>query len=135
MRRALGAACAAVAVLVPAGLAGCAGAGPRATASTRDSFATAYVENGAAANAARTYWTAGRLSTPGRDQMRFACKGYSPGTSGSPWVMRFDPLTHTGLVIGVIGGYEDGGDTADVSYSPYFSEAIARLDTKAAGRP
>ena len=35
-------------------------------------------------------------SQQSRDQMRFACKGYSVGTSGSPWVTRFDPVSHTG---------------------------------------
>jgi hypothetical protein len=30
-------------------------------------------------------------------------------------------------VIGVIGGYELGGDTANVSYSPMFSSSILAL--------
>jgi V8-like Glu-specific endopeptidase len=68
-----------------------------------------------------------RTSRQSRYQMRFACQGYSPGTSGSPWVTRFDPATHTGLIIGVIGGYQLGGDTADVSYSPYFGDDVERL--------
>ena len=68
-----------------------------------------------------------RTSRQSRNQMRFACKGYLPGTSGSPWVTRFDPATHTGLIIGVIGGYQRGGDTADVSYSPYFGDDVERL--------
>jgi V8-like Glu-specific endopeptidase len=75
-----------------------------------------------------------RTSRQSRYQMRFACKGYSPGTSGSPWLARFDARTGTGLIIGVIGGYQDGGDTADVSYSPYFGKRIERLYFAAGAR-
>ncbi len=75
-----------------------------------------------------------RTTQRSRYQMRFACKGYSPGTSGSPWVMRFDPGAHTGLIIGVIGGYQGGGDTADVSYSPYFDDNIEKLYDQAASQ-
>ena len=64
--------------------------------------------------------------------MRFACKGYAHGTSGSPWVTHFNPVTRTGLVIGVIGGLQRGGDTADVSYSPYFGVNVKRLYDAAA---
>lgn len=58
-------------------------------------------------------------------QLRIACAAYSGGTSGSPWVV--DDST----VIGVIGGYEQGGDSDDVSYSPYFGDAIASLHQQA----
>jgi V8-like Glu-specific endopeptidase len=68
------------------------------------------------------------------DQMKFDCKGYPTGTSGSPWVMDFDSDTHTGLVIGVIGGYQEGGATPDVSYSPYFGDAVAKLYQTAASQ-
>jgi hypothetical protein len=42
-------------------------------------------------------------------------------------LLRLNPATHTGTVIGVIGGYEEGGKTPDVSYSPYFGSDIAQL--------
>ena len=32
-----------------------------------------------------------------------------------------------GSVVGVIGGYEQGGDTPDVSYAAYFGPAVAAL--------
>ncbi|AHI00610.1 trypsin-like serine peptidase [Kutzneria albida] len=60
-------------------------------------------------------------------QMRFSCPGYTDGTSGSPWVTNRDATSGLGTVIGVIGGHDGGGDTADVSYSTYFDEDIARL--------
>jgi V8-like Glu-specific endopeptidase len=60
-------------------------------------------------------------------QMRIACTNYTGGTSGSPWLSRFDPGTRRGTLIGVIGGYQQGGDTADVSYSVYFGPAVRSL--------
>jgi V8-like Glu-specific endopeptidase len=59
-------------------------------------------------------------------QMRVACPGFPDGTSGGPWVT-------DGAVIGVIGGYQLGGDTPDVSYSAYFDDDIAKLYASVAG--
>lgn len=59
-------------------------------------------------------------------QLRVACAGFPDGTSGGPWVTG-------GAVIGVIGGYELGGDTPDVSYSAYFDDDIAKLYASATG--
>lgn len=64
-------------------------------------------------------------------QQRFACGGYATGTSGSPWVTDYDAQTHVGELVGVIGGYQQGGDTPDVSYSPRFGAAIASLYAQA----
>lgn len=76
-----------------------------------------------------------RTTRQGSNQMRFACQGYAPGTSGSPWLKRFDPATHTGMIIGVIGGYQQGGDTPSVSYSPYFGSAVENLYQAASQLP
>jgi hypothetical protein len=38
-----------------------------------------------------------------------------------------DPGTRTGTIVGVIGGYEEGGDTSSVSYSAYFGSAVQKL--------
>ncbi|MCD7445464.1 trypsin-like peptidase domain-containing protein [Streptomyces lincolnensis] len=46
-----------------------------------------------------------------RTQQRVDCPDFSGGTSGSPWV------NGDGQVVGVLGGHEGGGFTADVSYS------------------
>jgi V8-like Glu-specific endopeptidase len=54
-------------------------------------------------------------------QQRFDCAGYTDGTSGSPWV------TAGGAVIGVIGGYQQGGDTDATSYSITFDDRVAAL--------
>ena len=59
-------------------------------------------------------------------QQRVACPGFPDGTSGGPWVT-------DGSVIGVIGGYQLGGDTPDVSYSAYFDDDIAKLYASVTG--
>jgi hypothetical protein len=42
-----------------------------------------------------------------------------------------DQQTGRGTVVGVIGGYETGGDTPDVSYSVYFGGEVADLFSQA----
>ncbi|NBE54930.1 S1 family peptidase [Streptomyces boluensis] len=60
-------------------------------------------------------------------QQRVACPDFSTGTSGSPWV------TADGRLTGVLGGYQEGGDTADVSYSVLLDERAAALYRTATG--
>jgi hypothetical protein len=62
----------------------------------------------------------GNTTRSGNYQLRVACPGFPDGTSGGPWV---DGDT----VLGVIGGYQLGGATPDVSYSAYFDDDIAKL--------
>lgn len=64
-------------------------------------------------------------------QLEFDCPGYPEGTSGGPFLTDVDPQTGQGTVVGVIGGYETGGDTPDVSYSAYFNDSIAALFNQA----
>ncbi|MGW2252040.1 trypsin-like serine peptidase [Kitasatospora sp. NPDC001660] len=64
-------------------------------------------------------------------QLRIDCPDYTGGTSGSPWVTDFDPSTRTGTVVGVIGGYQEGGDSPDTSYSSYFGDRIQALYDRA----
>ncbi|MFD4241660.1 trypsin-like peptidase domain-containing protein [Streptomyces sp. NPDC058525] len=63
--------------------------------------------------------------------LRIHCTGYPGGTSGGPFLIRYDARTRTGDVIGVIGGWKTGGDTADTSYSSYFGADIRKLYAKA----
>ena len=62
-----------------------------------------------------------RVTAYSPTQLRIVCAAYSGGTSGSPWVTPQD------TVMGVIGGYEQGGDTPDVSYSAAFGDDVATL--------
>ncbi len=68
-------------------------------------------------------------------QLRVDCAGFPTGTSGGPWVTGADPKTRLGTVIGVIGGYQDGGEDADTSYSSYFDEDVGALYKQAVSRP
>ena len=67
----------------------------------------------------------------GPRQMKFDCGGYTDGTSGGPFLANVHPATGLGAVIGVIGGYEQGGDTPSVSYSARFGQAVRDLYDKA----
>jgi len=56
-----------------------------------------------------------------RTQQRIECPEFTGGTSGSPWV------NGDGQVVGVLGGHEQGGATADVSYSVVLGAEAAAL--------
>lgn len=60
-------------------------------------------------------------------QYEFDCAGFTDGTSGSPLLTSVGPFRGIGTVIGVIGGYEQGGYTPSVSYAARFSSSLAAL--------
>lgn len=60
-----------------------------------------------------------------RTQQRVDCPGFTGGTSGSPWV------NGDGQVVGVLGGHEEGGATADVSYSVVLGAKAEELYRRA----
>jgi V8-like Glu-specific endopeptidase len=66
-------------------------------------------------------------------QLEFYCHDYHGGTSGGPWITGLNPRTGTGVVHGVIGGYEEGGSYEWASYSAYFGGQLAALFKEAAG--
>ncbi|MDH6110423.1 V8-like Glu-specific endopeptidase [Kitasatospora sp. MAP12-15] len=68
-----------------------------------------------------------RTTAQSSTQERFDCGAFSDGTSGSPWLTDVDPATGLGTVVGVIGGYQAGGDTPDVSYSVSFDDRVSAL--------
>ncbi len=61
------------------------------------------------------------------DQMEFYCHGYRDGTSGGPWIVRYDSHNGTGVVFGVIGGFQEGGAVEWASYSAYFGPSALDL--------
>ena len=75
-----------------------------------------------------------RTSQQSARQVKFECGGFFGGTSGSPWVTDFDPRTRTGTIVGVIGGYQEGGDTDAISYSAYLNSDIRQLYEQAGGQ-
>ena len=60
-------------------------------------------------------------------QLQFDCDGYPGGTSGSPFLTDVNSKTGLGTVVGVIGGYEEGGYSPDVSYSVRFTDWVSAL--------
>jgi V8-like Glu-specific endopeptidase len=64
-------------------------------------------------------------------QLQFDCAGYPDGTSGGPFLADVNAATGQGTVIGVIGGYEQGGDTPEVSYAASFGSQVAALYAEA----
>jgi len=67
------------------------------------------------------------LKEPMAGQLEFDCGAYTTGTSGGPFLADLDAATGQGTVIGVIGGYEEGGDTPQVSYSAVLGTNVAAL--------
>jgi hypothetical protein len=65
------------------------------------------------------------------DQQQFNCNSYWDGTSGGPWITDFNAKTGTGVLIGDIGGYHEGGDYPWTSYSPYYDGKILLLFARA----
>jgi Trypsin len=68
-----------------------------------------------------------RLTEPMTDQLEFDCGAYTEGTSGGPFLADVDVTTGQGTVVGVIGGYEQGGDIPQVSYSAVLGANVAAL--------
>ncbi|GAA2029098.1 trypsin-like peptidase domain-containing protein [Catenulispora yoronensis] len=60
-------------------------------------------------------------------QLRLDCSGLPEGASGSPF------LASGNRLVGILGGYQQGGSSADTSYSIYFDERIAAVFKAAAG--
>ena len=59
-------------------------------------------------------------------QLRFDCDGYTMGTSGGPLLASVGSSGAI-TVIGVIGGYEEGGLTPSVSYAAKFGANVSTL--------
>ena len=70
----------------------------------------------------------------GPAQLVFDCGRYTDGTSGGPLLEDVNPTTGLGTVIGVIGGYQQGGDTPSVSYAARFGALVADLYKTAIGQ-
>ena len=60
-------------------------------------------------------------------QLEFDCGGYTNGTSGGPFLAGVSAASGQGMIIGVIGGYEQGGDTPEVSYAAAFGTSVTAL--------
>jgi len=69
-----------------------------------------------------------RAFDPGKlRQMVFDCDGYRDGTSGGPFLAEVRKKTGAGRLVGLIGGYETGGRSPNISYSPQLGSRIQNL--------
>lgn len=68
-----------------------------------------------------------RLTEPMVNQLEFDCGGYPDGTSGGPFLTDVDQASGQGMLIGVIGGYEQGGYLSQISYSSVLGANAAAL--------
>jgi len=68
-------------------------------------------------------------------QLVFRCGGYTSGTSGSPLLAHVAAATGLGTVIGVIGGYQQGGVTDAISYAAVLGPDIVALYQAAIAGP
>jgi V8-like Glu-specific endopeptidase len=63
----------------------------------------------------------------GTTQLQFDCGGYTDGTSGGPFLVNVVGPDGPGTVIGVIGGFEQGGSTPSISYAARFGSSMETL--------
>jgi hypothetical protein len=65
-------------------------------------------------------------------QLKLDCSGFPGGTSGGPVLTNVDPGNGIGTLVGVMGGYQNGGHHSDVTYASAFTPAIEQLYRQAA---
>jgi V8-like Glu-specific endopeptidase len=82
-------------------------------------------------DAGQPVWCDGVVKGFSVTQLEFDCAGYTEGTSGGPFLIDVDQATGQGTVIGVIGGYQQGGDTPQVSYAAAFGLPVEILYAEA----
>jgi hypothetical protein len=70
----------------------------------------------------------------GRRQLKFDCPGYSDASSGGPFLTGISQRSGLGTIVGVIGGYQQGGGSAAVSYSSPFDFVAVSLARQLARR-
>jgi len=67
------------------------------------------------------------VARAGRKQLKFDCPGFSDASSGGPFLTRIAQKSGLGTIVGVIGGYQEGGGSTSVSYSSPFDFVALNL--------
>jgi hypothetical protein len=70
----------------------------------------------------------------GRRQLRFECRGFSDASSGGPFLTHVSGKSGLGTIVGVIGGYQQGGSSSSVSYASPLGPAATALARQLARR-
>jgi hypothetical protein len=69
------------------------------------------------------------ITAAGQQQLSFACAGYANASSGGPFLTDINGRSGLGIIVGIIGGYQQGGRTPAVSYSSPFGTVLHQLYT------
>lgn len=69
----------------------------------------------------------GEIMVAGQQQLSFACPGYASASSGGPFLTNISGRSGLGIIVGIIGGYQQGGKTPSVSYSSPFGTVLHKL--------
>jgi hypothetical protein len=62
-----------------------------------------------------------------QQQLKVRCGGLLNGSSGGPFLTHISKRSGLGTVVGIIGGYQQGGSTPDISYSSPFNSTVISL--------
>jgi hypothetical protein len=76
--------------------------------------------------------TPGSITIAGQVELQFDCPGYAKASSGAPFLSDISPKSGQGDVVGVIGGYQQGGDKSSVSYSSPIGPVLHKIYSKLA---
>jgi hypothetical protein len=71
----------------------------------------------------------GAIMAAGQQQLSFACPGYANASSGGPFLAGISARSGLGAIVGIIGGYQVGGETPALSYSSPFGTVLHQLYT------
>lgn len=63
----------------------------------------------------------------GGQDLMFNCAGFYDGASGAPFLTGLRTSKDAGTIVGVLGGYRDGGQSSSVSYASPFGAAVYDL--------
>ena len=77
----------------------------------------------------------GVVAEAGQRQLTFACPGYASASSGGPFLTGISQRSGQGTIVGLIGGYQQGGASPSLSYSSPFGQIIHRLYRSVTGQP
>lgn len=70
------------------------------------------------------------IEVESQQQLKVTCGGFLNGSSGGPFLVDVSRKSGMGTIVGVIGGYQQGGNSPDVSYSAPFGTALLSLYKK-----